>query len=73
MAGKRVSIMASREFFESTATSLASLDRGELERKIKGFRGRFRLDFTDDYLHKLSVERLRHILLAALMNTKQHN
>jgi hypothetical protein len=57
--------MSSREFFEQTATSIAALDRDELKRRIKNFRGRFKLDFTEDYLNKLNVDRLRHILLAA--------
>ena len=65
--------MASREYFEQTATSIASLGRNELKRRIKNFRGRFRLDFTEDYLNRLSVDRLRHILLAALINAKLHN
>lgn len=62
--------MASREYFEQTATTIASLGRNELKRRIKGFRGRFKLDFTEDYLNNLSVERLRHILLAAVINAK---
>jgi hypothetical protein len=57
--------MASREFFEQTATSIAALDREELKRRIKNFHGRFKLDFTEDYLNQLNVDRLRHILLAA--------
>ncbi|MHC4153480.1 MAG: hypothetical protein ACYST6_00925 [Planctomycetota bacterium] len=65
--------MASRGYFEQTATSIASLGRNELKRRIKNFRGRFRLDFTEDYLNNLSVDRLRHILLAALINAKPHN
>ena len=64
--------MASREYFEQTATSITSLGRRELERRIKNFRGRFKLDFTEDYLNALSVDRLRHILLAALINAKPH-
>jgi len=65
--------MASREYFEQTATTIASLGRNELKRRIKGFRGRFKLDFTENYLNDLSVERLRHILLAALINAKSHS
>ena len=52
---------------------IASLGRGELKKRIKNFRGRFRLDFTEDYLDKLSPDRLRHILLAAVINAKPHN
>jgi len=65
--------MASREYFEQTATSIASLGRNELKRRIKHFKGRFKLDFTDDYLNNLTVDRLRHILLAASINSKPHN
>jgi len=64
--------MASVEYFEQTSTSIAALGRDELKRQIKNFKGRFRLDFTEDYLNNLSVDRLRHILLAALINAKAH-
>ncbi|MHC4645481.1 MAG: hypothetical protein ACYTBJ_08260 [Planctomycetota bacterium] len=65
--------MATKECFEQTATSIASLGRDELKRRIRNFRGKFRLDFTEDYLNNLSVDRLRHILLAALINARPHN
>ena len=65
--------MSSVTYFDKEATLIAALDRNELKRRIKNFRGRFKLDFTEDYLNKLSVDRLRHILLAALINAKQHN
>lgn len=64
--------MASKEYFEHTATSIAALGKNELKRRIRNFRGRFKLDFTEDYLNNLSVDRLRHILLAALINAKPH-
>ncbi len=65
--------MGSRENFEQTTTSIAALGRNELERRIKNFRGRFKLDFSEDYLNNLSVDRLRHILLAAIINGKPHS
>lgn len=65
--------MASTGYFDKAATSIAALDREELKRRIRSFKGRFKLDFTEDYLNRLSVERLRHILLAALINAKPHN
>ena len=65
--------MVSRTYFEKTATSLASLGKNELKRQIKNFRGRFKLDFTEDHLNNLSADRLRHILLAALISAKAHN
>ncbi len=61
--------MTSKEYFEQTATSIAALDRDELKRRIKNFRGRFKLDFTEDYLNQLNIDRLRHILLAAHIST----
>jgi hypothetical protein len=64
--------MASK-YFDNEATSIAVLDRGELKKRIRNFKGRFKLDFNEDYLNSLSVDRLRHILLAALINAKPHN
>ena len=60
--------MASREYFEQTATSIGTLEREELKHQIRNFKGRFKLDFTEDYLNSVSVDRLRHILLAALIS-----
>lgn len=57
--------MDTRQLYERTATSIAALDRDELKRRIRNFKGRFKLDFTEDYLDHLNVDRLRHILLAA--------
>ena len=65
--------MTAKEYFEKTATSVAVLSKNELKRRIKNFKGRFKLDFSEDYLKKLSVDRLRHILLAALVNARSHN
>lgn len=62
--------MVAREHFEAEATSIAVLERGELTRRIRNFKGRFKLDFTEDYLNNLTVDRLRHILLAALINAR---
>jgi len=56
--------------FEQIAASLAVLGRDELKTRIRNFRGRFKLDFSEDYLDSLSPDRLRHILLAALINAK---
>ena len=65
--------MTARDNFEQAATSIASLNRGELKKRIKNFRGRFKLDFTEDYLNRLSIDRLRHVLLAALINAKSYH
>jgi hypothetical protein len=55
---------------EQVAASLADLGRDDLKNRIKNFRGRFKLDFSDDYLDALSLDRLRHLLLAALINAR---
>lgn len=65
--------MSPSEYFEQAAVSIAELGRDELKQRIKNFSGRFKLDFTDDYLNALTVDRLRHILLAALVTNKSHN
>jgi hypothetical protein len=65
--------MSSAQYVERQVTSVAALGRDELKRRIRDFRGRFKLDFTEDYLNKISVDRLRHILLAALINVKTNN
>jgi hypothetical protein len=62
--------VSSQGQFEQLVTSIAALGRDELKRRIKDFRGRFKLDFSDDYLDNISLDRLRHILLAALINGK---
>ena len=65
--------MIPKRDFEQTATSLTALGTGELKKRIRNFRGRFKLDFNEDYLNSLTPDRLRHILLAALINAKSHN
>ena len=55
---------------EQMAASLADLSRDDLKKRIRDFRGRFKLDFSDDYLDALTLDRLRHLLLAALLNAK---
>jgi len=44
---------------------VCALDREALKRELLEFRGPVRLDFTEEFLSRLSTERLRHILLAA--------
>lgn len=58
------------ERFEETTKRVGGMGRNELIRRIRNFRGRFRLDSTGKYLNELSVDRLRHILWAALINAK---
>lgn len=53
---------------EQMTTRIAQMDKDELKQQIKAFPGRFRLDFSDDYLNTAPVDHLRHILLAAALS-----
>lgn len=55
------------EIFENIATEIASMEKEQIIDYIKHFHGRFRMDFTEEFLNKLSIDRLRHILMAAIM------
>lgn len=59
-----------RNYFEEVITKISSLKRAELENRIKNFKESFKLDFTQDYLDELGIDRLRHILLAAEINAR---
>lgn len=59
--------MDSRSYFERTVVAIATLRRDELKRQIKSFQDVLKLDFTDDYLDAISLDRLRHILLAVTL------
>jgi len=65
--------VSSQGQFEQLVTSIAALGRDDLKQRIKDFRGRFKLDFSDAYLDSLSLDRLRHILLAALINARSRS
>ena len=56
---------------EKLAKELAEMDRDELIRRLRRLHCDFDLDFTDAFLDSLSMERLRHIVLAAMLH--QHS
>ena len=62
--------MDSRSYLENTVAAIATLSRDEAKRRIMGFRSSIKLDFTDDYLDAISLDRLRHILLAVVLTCK---
>ena len=62
--------MNSHTYLERRTTQIATLDRDQLKKRIRSFRGPFPMDFTEDYLDAVSVDRLRHILLAAVIVSK---
>ena len=54
-------------------TMVAEMSREEVQKEIIHFNGRFKLDFTHEYLMAQTLERLRHILLAAKLQQHKSN
>ena len=54
-----------RTELDDVATAIAGMDRCQVQEELLHFQGSLKLDFTIAYLDTLSLERLRHILLAA--------
>jgi len=52
---------------QETLARVQEMSREEVIHELGHFRGRVRLDFTRDYLDRLPLDRLRHILQAALL------
>lgn len=50
---------------------VAALDRPALVGQIQAYQGTFPLDFTDEFLHKVPLDRLRHIFVALCLE-QQH-
>ncbi len=58
---------------DTITCKVAGMNRQQVQREIMNFSGRFALDFSPEYLKNQSLDRLRHILLAAkLQQVKQH-
>jgi len=60
--------MASREQW---VQQIATMDRDALMRLLDQMDCGFKLDFTEEFLRQMSVERLRHVVLAASLHN--HN
>jgi len=63
--------MASSRSFEQVASTVSSLTKSQLKRRLLNFKGRFKLDFTEKYLDGLTIDKLRHILLGAMLTTSK--
>jgi len=61
--------MAQNRSFEQVASTVNSLNKTEVKNRLLHFKGRFKLDFTEAYLNALSIDKLRHILVAAILKT----
>lgn len=62
--------MTSTRAFEKISASIVSMNKSQLKKRIKTFKGNFKLDFTDTYLDGLNEDKLRHILMAAAMTKR---
>ena len=52
---------------EQFINKIATMGRGDLIKALRRLDCHFKLDFTDEYLEGLSLERLRHVALAAML------
>lgn len=55
---------------EQLVVRIAGMDRAELATTLRQLRCSFQLDFTDEFLDALSIDRLRHIVLAAVQHAR---
>ena len=52
---------------DTLAMVIATMNRVQVTKRLNDFHGRFQFDFSQEYLEGLSVDRLRHILFAAVV------
>ena len=57
--------------FEKMCSKIASMNKREVIRRLLNFDGAIKMDFSPDYLEKLTTDRLRHILLAAFVTVNR--
>jgi hypothetical protein len=57
--------------FEKMCSTITAMSKQEVIRRLLHFDGPIKLDFSRDYLENLSTDRLRHILLAAVVTTQR--
>ncbi len=53
---------------EKVACELARMPREQIVSTLRSLDCDFKIDFTDEYLGSLSLERLRHVALAACLH-----
>ncbi len=53
--------------FEQYCAYVTSLNKVEVKDRLLHFDGPIKMDFTEEYLEGLDIEKLRHILLAAVV------
>lgn len=57
--------------FEQYCAYVTSLNKDELIDRLLHFDGPIKLDFTEVYLSTLDIDKLRHILLAAVITVER--
>jgi len=63
--------MLAQDQVEDLICLVAALDRPSLVRQIQVYRATFPLDFSDDFLRTIPLDRLRHIFVALCLQ-QQH-
>lgn len=63
--------MSANFSFEKMCAKIASMNKRDVIRRLLNFDGPIKMDFSADYLEKLSTERLRHILLSAFVTANR--
>ena len=59
--------------FDQLIEEISHMNPRTVKEAILHFEGPFKIDFTADFLEKLPLNRLRHILLAARVQQLKHN
>ncbi len=57
--------------FETACAKVTAMSKSEVTWQLLHFNGPLHLDFTAEYLNTLDVDKLRHILLAALITSRR--
>ncbi len=63
--------MSADFYFEKMCSRITAMSKQQIIRRLLHFNGPIKLDFSRDYLEKLSADRLRHILLAAVVTVER--
>lgn len=63
---------ATRADRDKTLASIQCLTRDGLLHELTHFKGAVQLDFSEEFLAKLSDEKLRHVLLAAFLHGRPY-
>jgi hypothetical protein len=63
--------MLEAEHVEELICLAASMDREALTRQFLTFRGSFPVDFTPEFLDRMSLDRLRHIYVALCLQSQR--